>query len=422
MEWNDLLSAQRLRRPDVPVTVGRSPFQQDADRVVFSSAFRRLQDKTQVHPLSENDHVRTRLTHSVEVSSVGRSLGTIVGTHVKANQSSIAVTADEFGYIVQAACLAHDIGNPPFGHCGEGAISEWFKQNAGSSGRAKERLSGTQVQDFEKFEGNAQGFRILTALENNRPGGLQLTYATLGTFSKYPRGSDVEIAADDQHAGRKKHGFFEAERQYFEEVAQVLGLRRISPEKPYWCRHPLSYLVEAADDICFRIVDIEDGYELTLLPFTEAKEIFQEIANLSKEQLADWREPELIRYLRAKAIGELINAVATVFCDHHDDLLRGHFDGDLLSRTTYFDALERAKKTAVENVFGSRRVVQVELAGFEVIGGLLDIFCDAILALESVAWDQSKLKPRPRKVLSLLGYRLQNVRDRYEGLLTVTDY
>jgi dGTPase len=423
MDWNDLLSAQRLCRPELPApAVGRSPFQQDADRVVFSSAFRRLQDKTQVHPLSENDHVRTRLTHSVEVSSVGRSLGTIVGTHVKAKHSSIAVTADEFGYIVQAACLAHDIGNPPFGHCGEGAISEWFKRNAGSSGSVKEGLTAAQVLDFEKFEGNAQGFRILTALENNRRGGLQLTYATLGTFTKYPRASDVTVAPDDQHAGRKKHGFFEAERPYFEEVAQALGLRRFNPAKPYWCRHPLCYLVEAADDICFRIVDIEDGYELKLLSFDEAKQILQAIANLSQEQLSDWREPELIRYLRAKAIGELVNAAATAFCDHHDDLLSGNFDGDLLSKTKFSDALECAKKTAVEKVFGSRGVVQVELAGFEVIGGLLDIFCEAILGLEGVAWDHSKLRPRPQRVLSLLGHRLQNARGRYEGLLIATDY
>lgn len=207
MNWQQLLCADRLQRQDAKHDPGRSPFQQDLDRIVFSSSFRRLAHKTQVHPLTENDHVHTRLTHSIEVASVGRSLGANVGMHIASNQPSLNVSPDAFGYIVQAACLAHDIGNPPFGHSGEEALSAWFREYFDSKdGMMVGRSLGNKATDFTKFEGNAQGFRILTRLENNRDaGGLQLTHAVIGTFLKYPR---LSISGDSKYVGHKIQLFY----------------------------------------------------------------------------------------------------------------------------------------------------------------------------------------------------------------------
>ena len=219
MDWETLLGEQRLHRADAESQAGRSPFQQDLDRVVFSTAFRRLAHKTQVHPLSDNDHVHTRLTHSIEVASVGRSLGTIVGSKISGKLRNSKITSDMFGYIVQAACLAHDIGNPPFGHSGEDTIGRWFNSSDQSS-----TIFGLDMKDVEKndlryFEGNAQGFRILTQLENYHwDGGLQLTYAVLGTFAKYPRSSVVHPIPNDSYIGGKKFGFFDSERHYLNKL------------------------------------------------------------------------------------------------------------------------------------------------------------------------------------------------------------
>ncbi len=282
MDWKTLLGEQRLERPDASrcrSQPGRSPFQQDLDRIVFSAAFRRLAHKTQVHPLSDNDHVHTRLTHSIEVASVGRSLGTMVGSQIADSLNDPQVTADTFGYIVQAACLAHDIGNPPFGHSGEDTIRRWFNSPERSS-----EIFGLDMEDVEKndlkyFEGNAQGFRILTQLENCRwSGGLQLTYAVLGTFAKYPRSSVIHPIPNDSYVGGKKIGFFDSERGYFEQVASGVGLIERNRQLHYWCRHPLAFLVEAADDICYAIIDIEDGFALGYLTFEEAKNLLCPIA------------------------------------------------------------------------------------------------------------------------------------------------
>ena len=276
MDWKVLLREHRLCRPGAESQPGRSPFQQDLDRVVFSAAFRRLAHKTQVHPLSANDHVHTRLTHSIEVASVGRSLGTIVGMPIADKLGDPQITSATFGYIVQAACLAHDIGNPPFGHSGEDTIGSWFNSEGQSS-----KIFGSDMKDVEKndlkyFEGNAQGFRILTQLENYRwSGGLQLTFAVLGTFAKYPRSSLIHPIPNDSYIGGRKIGFFESERIYFEQIASELGLMERSSQLRYWCRHPLAFLVEAADDICYALIDIEDGFTLGYLTFTEAKELLE---------------------------------------------------------------------------------------------------------------------------------------------------
>jgi dGTPase len=278
LQWDKLLSASRLGRGMTQKDV-RTNFQRDFDRIVFSSAFRRLQDKTQVFPLAESDYVRTRLTHSIEVSCVGRSLGTLVGERVMARGEAAAHNPQKFGEIVAAACLAHDIGNPPFGHSGEKAIRTWFEK----AGRSYlEGLTDQQCGDIQNFEGNAQGFRVITHLQNNiGAGGLQLTHAVLGAFSKYPRRSHVTGIGKSERVSEKKFGFVAADETWFDEVAQNVGLIQRHPGA--WARHPLAFLMEAADDICYRIVDLEDGYRLRRVTFAETETLLKPLAFAARD-------------------------------------------------------------------------------------------------------------------------------------------
>ena len=278
MNWEKLLSRNRIGEPlneDVQSLNGRSDFQRDFDRIVFCSAFRRLQDKTQVFPLPESDFVHTRLTHSLEVSCVGRSLGNFVGEKILQRRKKLRslFTQFHFGEIVAAACLAHDIGNPPFGHSGEDAIAEYFK--SGNGIQYKNILNKKQWSDISKFEGNAQGFRLVTKLQNQyNKGGLRLTYAVLGALTKYPKESFTSSAAERVSNNiYSKFGFFQSEKNLFKEVAQAVQLETkvSSTNNLWWNRHPLAFLVEAADDICYRIMDLEDGFRLGLLSFAETE-------------------------------------------------------------------------------------------------------------------------------------------------------
>ncbi|MEM7110582.1 MAG: dGTP triphosphohydrolase, partial [Bacteroidota bacterium] len=265
MNWSKLLSEQRGQKKGDEKDKGtRSAFEQDYDRVIFSYPFRRLQDKTQVHPLPEDDFVHTRLTHSLEVSSVGRSLGKKVGKVILERWPELAKRYDfhEFGGIVAAASLAHDIGNPPFGHSGEDAISEFFK--SGSGAIYKNLVNELEWADLTHFEGNAQGFRILN---KDQYQGLRLTYATLAAFSKYPRQSIIKCK-DPKRRSQKKYGFFQSERDVFKSIASTLGLPEL--EEYSWSRHPLAFLVEAADDICYNLIDLEDGCRLGLVNYSDA--------------------------------------------------------------------------------------------------------------------------------------------------------
>ena len=313
MDWARLLSKERLRRPSALPPEDRNVFQADRDRIVFSSAFRRLADKTQVHPLSENDHVRTRLTHSIEVASVGRSLGTLVGRAVAPKVAHTQVRPDDFGYIVEAACLAHDLGNPPFGHSGEQAISDWFSGNSSAAKGILRQLSEDQQRDLTKFEGNAQGFRILTNLENRKGnGGLQLSYAVLGTFCKYPCYSNT---SKEIYVGWKKYGFLSTERNYFVEMANELGLTQIREQA--WRRHPPTFLTEAADDICYRVIDLEDGFEVKQVAFPEVEKLLSRIAQPDDlTYIRSLPEREQVSYLRALTIDRLIKDAAGVFLEY----------------------------------------------------------------------------------------------------------
>lgn len=385
MEWSKLLSNERLGRGDkTEHQDARSEFQRDYDRIVYSSAFRRLQDKTQVFPLAESDYVRTRLTHSIEVSCVGRSLGTLVGDYViKDDLSNIKeISSQEFGNIVAAACLAHDIGNPPLGHSGEDAISSWFN---GEGNKYLCCLREEEKVDFLEFEGNAQGFRVLTRLQNAVDrGGLQLTYAVLGTYSKYPRKGLIPNFDDSEKVSEKKFGFMQADSESFEKVAESLGL--INKQNGAWSRHPLAFLMEAADDICYRIIDLEDGYRIGRVSFLETKDLLESVAfdengnNSPSYELIDCDDDKgRIEYLRAKAINNLINEAVEVFKKNYLEIMNGDYEKDLLTQTKYSSQLGEIKRISREKIYKSPNVLQIEAAGFEVLGGLLEKIVPALV-------------------------------------------
>lgn len=371
LDWNRLLSARRQAARDAdPVDPARSPFQKDFDRIVFSSAFRRLQDKTQVHPLSGNDYVRTRLTHSMEVASVGRSLGAGVG-YVIARRRNLdqRITPAEFGHIVSAACLAHDIGNPPFGHMGEERIAHWFAESH-TGRRAISGLSDAQRGDFLAFEGNAQGFRILTALQNwQGDGGLRLTAATLGTFTKYPRLSSTP-PGDEREAGARKFGIMSSEAPIWRWVARETGLPEVRPGQ--WLRHPLCYLVEAADDICYTIVDVEDGFKVGRLTFREAEEMLMAVAGTLKRYGEIDNEARRIAYLRAKAIGRLIEQTIAVFLATEAAILEGRWRQSILDDVPLNSVLQHIGRVTAEKVFVQAGDFPGQVPTGQVINSLLD--------------------------------------------------
>lgn len=422
MDWTRLLSTRRFGQDhNDPVIASRSPFHKDQDRIVFSSAFRRLQDKTQVHTLAESDYVRTRLTHSMEVASVGRSLGAnagqvIIDRHLRGSD----YTPADFGHIVSAACLAHDIGNPPFGHFGEEVIRHWFARGRDAMCRA-DGLTEAQIRDFEMFEGNAQGFRVLTKLQNWRnSGGLRLTYATLGAFTKYPRTSIIgELAPGD--SGAKKFGVMQSEIEMFREIAAELGLLKRSED--YWCRHPLAYLVEAADDICYTIVDIEDGFKLGRLSFNEVEDILIRILGSPPKRYNEVEAPsERISYLRAKCIGRLIGEVSDIFKDHEALILAGNFKGDLLAHSRRADIFKEIHTLCQREIYRHPERIRVELSGAEILTTILDAFYEANLDRETAHRTGSALPPRSEVLMTLFPDGADAPRPRYDWLLDITDF
>jgi dGTPase len=408
MTWEQLLDPQRLleRRtePDAGPVV-RSGFHRDYDRIAFSHPFRRLSDKTQVHPLSRNDHVHSRLTHSMEVSIVGRSLGMAVGEKLD------GVEPTDLSQILQAACLAHDIGNPPFGHAGEDAIQRWFsdEQNA----HLLEGLTGDELLDFRCFEGNAQGFRLLTNVEHNPGnGGMRLTHATLAALMKYPWTS--ALAGE-----KKKFGAFQAERHLLEEVATTTGL--LTDEDGRYCRHPLAFLAEAADDICYRIIDLEDAAEIGLLPYGTVRDALEAIGGEKAD--THLSERNQLSYLRARAITKAVHAVADAFAEHEQQLLAGevHFKTDLISLcpAAVRDPLDAAEDLARERVYTDHRKMELQLGGYRLIADLLELFCAA--TRERIG--NKKVSYRCEQIMALMKSVAPQYGDAlYPALLKVTDY
>ena len=385
MNWEQLLSLKRFgdtnKRIRKEQDETRLDFEKDYDRVIFSSEFRSLQDKTQVIPLSQTDFVHTRLTHSLEVSVVGRSLGRLVGKKLLEKhphlQNVHGYKANDFGAIVAAAALAHDIGNPPFGHSGEKAMGEFFKTGTGS--QYKNQLTEKEYQDLCDFEGNANGFKILTESRDGRHGGLRLSYATLGAFTKYPKESLPKKPTN--HIADKKYGFFQSEKEAFIDIATDLGLQKRSNNHLSFARHPLAFLVEAADDICYTIIDFEDGINLGLIQEEFALEYLSKIIRETirpENYYALSTKEDRIGYLRALAIGTLINEAVAIFMNHEEAILNGTFNGALLDKSKYEAQIKDIIKISVENIYQSTEVVDKEIAGYGVINTLLSTYTTAV--------------------------------------------
>lgn len=382
MNWQQLLSAKRFGMEEYHDDKhhDRTDFQRDYDRLIFSAPFRRLQNKTQVFPLPGSIFVHNRLTHSIEVSCVGRSLGVIVGKELRKKYPNSSADFEEINSIIAAGCLAHDLGNPPFGHSGETAITSYFSEDKGI--RLKEKIikEGGRWEDFINFEGNANSIRLLIHQFNGRRrGGFVMTYSMLASIVKYPYSS---IAAN----GAGKFGFFEAEEKDFRRIANELGMHCIQENPLKYARHPLVYLVEAADDICYKIMDLEDAHKLGLLTTEQTIELFLNFFPEEKQRkmqktlqvVSDINEQ--IAYLRSSVIGLLVDECSNVFLENEQSILDGGFEKPLIKCISPLpnNAYQIATDVSYKKIYKTKDVVDIELAGHRIIGFLLDTFISAV--------------------------------------------
>jgi dGTPase len=376
-------------------TEDRTQFQRDYDRIIFSSPFRRMQNKTQVFPLPDHIFVHNRLTHSLEVASVGRSLGNLLAEKL-ATEIPENPLISEIGTIVSTACLAHDLGNPPFGHSGEAAISNFFINGAGKEFKSK--LTQGEWKDFTHFDGNANAFRLLTHQFNGkRPGGFALTYSTLASIVKYPFESVL--------ATKQKFGFFQSEKENYHKIAGEFNIPEKKDITGEFCRHPLVYLVEAADDICYQIMDLEDAFKLGILSYDQTKNLYLGFydADLDKKQIENIEatlkrvtdKNEQISYLRAGIIGKLIYESIRIFSENQNNILKGEFTGSLIKsmQNKQAEAMNTVKEISFSQVYAHRSVVEIEIAGYKIIGTLLEEFVGAIMNSKDLY---------SKKILSLL--------------------
>ncbi|MCF8302370.1 MAG: dNTP triphosphohydrolase [Bacteroidales bacterium] len=427
-KWIKTLTNSKLRLGNSSKSTDddiRSEFQKDFDRIVFSSPFRRLQNKTQVLPLPKSDYVRNRLTHSLETSSVGRSLGNIVGktllTKYPAIKEKLKLSSFDFGYMVSAACLAHDIGNPPFGHAGEDAINHFFKSKEAE--KFTFDLDIKEIADLQNFEGNSAGFRLLaTSLksQNKIEGGLRLTFGTLATFVKYPK----ESLPNRKHEGKaslKKYGLFQTEVETYSNIAISLKLiaQNNKREDYAWKRFPLAFLVEASDDICYHIIDLEDGFNVGLIGFDEIYDFYTAILDKCNndgykrklQNVVDNRSR--ITYLRSLVINSLIFKATDIFVNNEDSILSGVFDEPLLKRLDkdLIDILDKIKKKSIEKIYNSKSILKIEAAGYQVVPFLLDAFIKAQLTEENY---EGK-----KQIYGLLPNQYKIGENKYEKILNV---
>jgi len=409
MEWSRLYSPRRTgaeRRVEQDGSSAlRTSFLRDYDRIIFSSAFRRLQNKTQVFPLPGVVFVHNRLTHSLEVASVGRSLGKAVGDALTAKYTDQGEPFREFykyelPSVIAAACLAHDIGNPPFGHSGEEAIRAYFRGLKGvAASRFSEELTSNQQRDLTFFEGNANALRTLTHHFNEAPGGFRLTYVTLASLVKYP--ADSANGFDKTKLATKKSGFFDSEIATYREIAAELGIPQIGggaqgadktgASANVFARHPFVYLVEAADDICYRVIDFEDAHRLNIISTDTIKQLF--LSFFDEEEGYDARgrvedvfngindDNQKVSFLRAKLINLLIQRLAAVFMEHESALLEGRLERSLIDflPSREGELIRRIDTFSVEHIYNHRSVVEIEIAGYTVIGGMLEALIGAVL-------------------------------------------
>ena len=390
MNWENLLSLKRYgdknKRLRTEQDSTRLGFDVDFDRIIFSPAFRSLQDKTQVIPFSKTDFVHTRLTHSLEVSVVARSLGRLVGKQILQKHQYLSeihgYESNDFGAIVSAAALAHDIGNPPFGHSGEKAIGEYFSLGEGK--KFEKLLTSKQWQDLIDFEGNANGFALLVNDQPGSTGGLRLSYATLGTFLKYPKESLPKKPT--KNIADKKFGIFQNNVEFFKDLTQELGMLPVEGNDYRFHRHPLAFLVEAADDICYTIIDFEDGINLGWIPGDYALEYFIKLVKntIDKKKYGVLKTTEeRMSYLRALAIGNLIQDAADIFMKNEEAILSGNFHLSLMDKSQYLAQMQDIIKISVERIYQSTEVTQKEIKGYQIIHQLLSHLTQAVLNYEN---------------------------------------
>ncbi len=382
MNWEQLLSIKRFGMEDYENgdAKKRTEYQRDYDRLIFSSPFRRLQNKTQVFPLPGSVFVHNRLTHSLEVSSVGRSIGENVGRELRKKHPQSDAHFEEIGSIISAACLAHDLGNPPFGHSGEDAISTYFSEGKGKELQPLIEEENGRWSDFIYFEGNANSLRLLMhQFRGRRKGGFAMTYSTIASIVKYPYSSELS-------GGKNKFGFFSSEEKDYQRIADELGLILVNEAPIKYVRHPLVYLVEAADDICYQVMDIEDAHKLNLVSTEKVKDLFlnffDEERRLRRMSTMSYVTDvnEQIAYLRAAVIGLLVDGCSSIFIENEEAILNGNFNSSLIKMLPdkLRDAYKNCSQFAVENIYRSKDVLDVELAGYRIIGFLLDSFIKAV--------------------------------------------
>ena len=418
MRWLELLSTVRIGSKKQSTELARSPFHKDYDRIIFSQSFRQLNRKTQVHPLTQHDGIHTRLTHSLEVSCIGRSLGMLAAEKIKDNLPAWISPAD-VGAIIQAACLAHDIGNPPFGHAGEYAIREWFDDASHTD--FLNNLSPEQEADVRQFEGNAQGLRLLTKIDYHpNDGGMRLTYATLGAYLKYPWLSQtIDPTGNTPASRRPKFGCYQSEKEVLQEIAEHLGLIQLGDY--HYCRHPLTYLLEAADDICYALIDLEDGISLNMLSYAEVEPVFLNL-------LGDYGIPEEINMpyttwqqkiaaLRGRVMKRLVEEVTTAFARHQQEILMGQLQGSLLG---YCSAdieigINRAKELARDKIFEHPQKAGLEIIAHQSLQTILDAFIPLTTPHKTLSFKEQRLMA----ILKRSGAQFSA--DHYDNIMQVLD-
>ncbi len=438
MQWQQLFSSRRsgsTHKTNSSFQQVRTSFVRDYDRLIFSSAFRRLQNKTQVFPLPGAVFVHNRLTHSLEVSSVGRSLGKVIGDAIADKYKGEDETFKEFykyelPSVIAAGCLAHDIGNPPFGHSGEDAIRIFFRELQGEvATRFTNELSPVQQRDLQYFEGNANAFRTLThSFNEDRAGGFQLTYATLASIIKYPCDSLAGFSTEKpKKLVAKKSGFFSTETATYQHLAQELQIPRLSEDQLIYARHPFVFLVEAADDICYRIIDFEDAHRLDIISIEKIASLF--LAFFDKENDYEAREKvektfnsikddnKKIQFLRARVINLLVQKMAVIFMQQEEALLAGTLNQSLIDLLPADQSaiIKAIDKYSYNNIYNHRSVVEIELAGYTVIGYLLKEFVYAVINPDSA---------KSKKLLQLIPqqFGVTPNNELFGNLQGITDY
>ena len=421
MEWKQLISNKRFGQEHKHAERhdDRSEFKRDYDRLIFSSAFRRLQNKTQVFPLPGSIFVHNRLTHSLEVASVGMSIGNDISRWVIQKQPDLKDTlVEEIGTIVSAACLAHDLGNPPFGHSGEKAIQTFFSEGPGL--KIKPMVSSELWDDITHFEGNANAFRILThRFKGRRQGGFVMTYSMLASIVKYPFASSLA-------GNHGKFGFFASEAESYKKIADELGIScKSAPGEPLkYARHPLVYMVEAADDICYEIMDIEDSHKLKILSYAETEHLLlsffdEDIQQKIRQRIIDEEltdENEKVVYMRASVIGKLENECVAAFLAHEEEILAGTFEGSLIDHISERQkkAYKECEKISFSKIYQSKPVLDIELSGYQIMATLMEVFIEA-----AVSPSRFYSKQLLRRVSSQYDIENENLEER---IMAVLDY